>query len=92
MVMNMKMSKILLVFIIGIISLDAVFAGGISSKTFLIKGDLAINSALSGRCISGLDWDEVTPTIDIDQIFDPEGGGSNLSKANSSDTLYFAAV
>lgn len=90
MVMNMKMSKILLVFIIGIISLNAVFAGGVSSKTFLIKGDLAINSALSGRCISGLDWDEVTPTIDSDQFFNPDGSG-NLSRANSSDTLYFAA-
>lgn len=52
----MKMSKILMVFIIGIISLNVIFAGSIQ-KSFLIKGDFTETPAAINACNLGTSGD-----------------------------------
>lgn len=49
----MKNSKIFLILIIGIISLNVLFAGQITQKSYLIKGELTITPNLETACILG---------------------------------------
>lgn len=79
----MDMSKILIVFIIGIISLNILFADGITKKTFLVKGDLEVSPQLSTLCANGSsniaegEWESDTEV--------------NLASKLNDDTLYFVA-
>ena len=77
----MDMSKILIVFIIGIISLNILFADGITKKTFLVKGDLEVSPSLLLLCANG------GSNIDVDDLdVDTE---VNLASKLNDDTLYF---
>jgi len=53
---NMKISKIFLILIIGIISLSFITAGEITSKNYLIKGELTITDDLHDACADGGTW------------------------------------
>ncbi len=78
----MKMSKILLILVMGIISLNLIFAGTVS-KTFLIKGDLVITPNLTAACASGtLGGDN--PIIDELQVDAQKHNGPSLQAAKSN--------
>ena len=73
----MKISKIFLILVIGIISLNVVFAGQIN-KNYMIKGDLTINDLLHDACVNGKSWAELlySDTIYI-QMIDLQFSGLN---------------
>lgn len=83
----MKMSRILMVFIIGIISLNLIFADGITKKTFLIKGELEITPQLTTACSGGGTWNNGGVFI-----IDSENMNGALSSKENDDTLYFSAA
>ncbi len=83
----MKMSRILMVFIIGIISLNLIFADGITKKTFLIKGELEITPQLTTACSGGGTWNN-----GVVFIIDSENMNGALSSKENDDTLYFSAA
>ncbi len=74
---KMNMSKIILVFIIGIISLNVIFGGQVA-KTYLVKGDLTSTPQLITKCQEGSDTGG-SAEIDQSQIVIIPEGGSTLS-------------
>ena len=80
----MKFSKIFLILIIGIISLNLLFAGSMSRK-YRISGNLVITPALNNACNDGGSWDDGTQIEHDDQ--EPQ----KLSIANIFEKLFFSA-
>ncbi len=87
----MKISKIFLILIIGIISLNAIFAGQITQKSYMIKGDLIITDTLRTACSEGKSWDELMQGDEVDFPDDDQGGMFSAIN-NLFDQLFFAAV
>ncbi|MFA5746360.1 MAG: hypothetical protein WCX82_04285 [archaeon] len=81
----MKISKTLLILVIGLLSLNLIFAGSIT-KQYRITGDLVITPALNAACSGGTGtWSSGTSTNDT-------GIGGNLSQGNLFEKLFFAVA
>lgn len=83
----MKISKIFLILIIGIISLNAIFAGQITQKSYLIKGVLTITDELHTACVNGKDWGQL---IASDIIYEQDQMYNLLARNKVFDQLFFA--
>lgn len=88
----MKLKNVFLIFIIGLMSINLVFAGSYK-QNYRISGDLEISNNLNSVCIAGSgNW--VEGTFYADYCSDPATcGGSQtaqFSLKNFIDTLFFA--
>ncbi len=85
----MKYKNILLVIIIGVLSINLVFANSAMSKRYMISGDLIISPELESACSQGTgNWDDGT-------IIEEEDSGDTSmffeSVDNIFDKLFFSA-
>ncbi len=86
----MKCKNILLVIIIGILSINLVFANSAMAKKYMISGDLIIAPTLNSLCSAGTgNWDD---GVDID--YDDAGDTSMFSRSvgNILNKLFFSQI